>query len=43
MMGEVVGKAASICIKNSVSPRDVYTKYLNELKSLLNKPGDYRV
>ena len=43
MMGEVVGKAASICIKNSVSPRDVYTIYLNELKSLLNKPGDYRV
>ena len=43
MMGEVVGKAASICIKKNVSPRGVYTQYLKELKLLLNKPGEYRV
>ena len=43
MMGEVVGKAASICIKKSASPREVYSKHLNELQSLLNKPGTDRV
>jgi hypothetical protein len=39
MMGEVVGKAASICIKKSVSPREVYTQQLPELKRLLGRPG----
>jgi len=39
MMGEVVGKAASICIKKQVSPREVYTKELPELKRLLGRPG----
>jgi len=42
MMGEVVGKAASICVKHSCSPRDVYAKYLAELKELLNLPGKSR-
>ena len=43
MMGEVVGKAASICIKHNASPREVYTKHLKELQLLLNKPGLARV
>lgn len=43
MMGEVVGNAASICIKHNISPREVYTKHLTEFKALLNKPGATRV
>jgi hypothetical protein len=43
MMGEVVGKAASICIKHNTSPREVYTKHLKELQLLLNKPGLARI
>jgi hypothetical protein len=39
MMGEVVGRAASICIKRECLPRDVYDRYLDELKELLNLPG----
>jgi len=39
MMGEVVGKAASVCIKKNVSPREVYTQQLSELKRLLGRPG----
>lgn len=39
MMGEIVGKAASICIKNNCLPRDVYGQYLDELKELANQPG----
>ena len=42
MMGEVVGKAASICIKKNVSPREVYSKHLTKLQALLSKPGSYR-
>ncbi|HEX8911941.1 MAG TPA: FAD-dependent oxidoreductase [Humisphaera sp.] len=42
MMGEVVGKAASICVKNNCAPRDVYGQYLDELKELLNQPGNAR-
>ena len=37
MMGEVVGKAASICINKNTSPRGVYKFYLNELQNLMNK------
>jgi hypothetical protein len=39
MMGEVVGKAASICLANSCGPREVYEQYLPELKKLLELPG----
>ena len=35
MMGEVVGKAASLCAVHQCSPREVYQKYLPELKGLL--------
>lgn len=39
MMGEVVGKAASICVARDCYPRDVYDRYLNDLKELLELPG----
>ena len=39
MMGEVVGKAASICVVKDCSPRDVYAKHLDSLKELLRLPG----
>ncbi|MCA9084126.1 MAG: FAD-dependent oxidoreductase [Planctomycetaceae bacterium] len=39
MMGEVVGRAASICMLHECNPRDVYDRYLGELVDLLNLPG----
>ncbi|MBT5381025.1 MAG: FAD-dependent oxidoreductase [Opitutae bacterium] len=39
MMGEVVGRAASICIKRGCLPRDVYKSYLDDLIELINLPG----
>jgi hypothetical protein len=36
-MGEIVGMAASICVKNVCSPCEVYTKYLDELKKLMTR------
>ncbi len=42
MMGEVVGRAASICILHECNPRDVYNRYLEELVDLVNLPGKAR-
>jgi hypothetical protein len=42
MIGEVVGKAASICVKNDCNPRAVYERYFGELKELLALPGAAR-
>lgn len=42
MMGEVVGKAASICEKYGCDPRDVYEAHLDELLELLRLPGKAR-
>jgi hypothetical protein len=42
MMGEVVGKAAAVCVKQNVTPRQVYTKHLKSLQALLSKPGSER-
>ncbi len=42
MMGEVVGKAASICVKYNCLPRDVYQKHFDELKELMELPGRAR-
>jgi hypothetical protein len=39
MMGEVVGKAASICTIRNCSPRDVYEKYWTDLDELMKLPG----
>ncbi len=35
MMGEVVGMAASLCVKNSCEPRAIYKEHLSELKKLM--------
>lgn len=42
MMGEIVGKAAAICIHKSTNPRGVYTHYLNELHNMMRNPGSQR-
>lgn len=39
MMGEVVGRAASLCTLHACKPRDVYAKYLSDLEELLKLPG----
>lgn len=39
MMGEVVGKAASVCIDHTCRPRDVYEQYWSEMDELLQLPG----
>jgi hypothetical protein len=42
MIGEVVGKAASICVKNQCTPRAVYERYFPELQELLALRGAAR-
>ncbi len=42
MMGEVVGKAAYICVAKNVSPRGVYEKQLSLLLDLVSQPGAMR-
>ncbi|MFD0894258.1 FAD-dependent oxidoreductase [Luteolibacter ambystomatis] len=37
MMGEIVGKAASIAVRHRTTPRGVYEKHLEELKALMSK------
>jgi hypothetical protein len=37
MMGEIVGMAASICVKQNTTPRGVYEKHLGELKALMQQ------
>ncbi|HYR59132.1 MAG TPA: FAD-dependent oxidoreductase, partial [Chthoniobacteraceae bacterium] len=39
MIGEVVGKAASLCVKNDCTPRDIYERYFDQLKELLALHG----
>ena len=43
MMGEVVGKAASLCIKEKTTPRGVYEIHLSKLQALMKQPGSTRV
>ena len=43
MMGEVVGKAAAVCVSKGAYPREVYTAYLSDLQALLRRPGSHRV
>jgi hypothetical protein len=42
MMGEVVGRAASVCVFNECTPREVHDRYLAELLDLLKLPGKAR-
>jgi len=42
MMGEVVGRAASICTLHDCLPREVYHRYLPDLLELLQLPGKAR-
>jgi hypothetical protein len=42
MMGEVVGKAASVAIKHATTPRGVYEKHWAEMDELLKLPGTAR-
>jgi hypothetical protein len=42
MVGEVVGKAASICVKNQCTPREIYERYFPELQELLALRGAAR-
>ena len=42
MMGEVVGKAASLCSQYGCTPRQVYEEHLDELLELLRLPGKAR-
>lgn len=37
MMGEIVGMAASVCKQQSCTPREVYSKHLTELQSLMRQ------
>ncbi len=39
MVGEVVGKAAAICIEQDTLPRGVYEKHLPQLLEMLELPG----
>lgn len=42
MMGEIVGKAAWICVRHQTDPRGVYEKHLPLLKELMKLPGKAR-
>ena len=42
MIGEVVGKAASLCVKMDVLPRAIYERYFPELQELMQLPGAAR-
>lgn len=42
MMGEVVGKAVSVCLRRDCSPRAVYEQYFEDLKQLMSQPGALR-
>ncbi|MCA9175341.1 MAG: FAD-dependent oxidoreductase, partial [Planctomycetales bacterium] len=42
MMGEVVGRAASVCTLHQCTPREVYDKYWSDLDALLQLPGKAR-
>ncbi len=42
MMGVVVGKAAAVGTRYNCSPREVYSKYLDKLITLLQQPGYIR-
>jgi hypothetical protein len=42
MEGEVVGKGASICVREDCTPRKVFESYWSEMDELLKQPGKAR-
>jgi len=42
MMGEIVGKAASLCVNLNTTPHGVYAEHLPQLKQLMAQPGAWR-
>ncbi|MCP5531573.1 MAG: FAD-dependent oxidoreductase [Akkermansiaceae bacterium] len=42
MMGEIVGKAAAICIQKDTTPRGVYPDHLATLHEMMLRPGAWR-
>jgi len=42
MMGEIVGKAAWICVSHKTTPRGVYESHLSLLHDLMQQPGSTR-
>ncbi len=42
MMGEVVGKAASLCAQFDCTPREIYIQHLDDLQQLCRLPGKAR-
>ncbi len=42
MMGEIVGKAAAVCVREKTSPRGVYENHLSKLQELIKLPGSTR-
>ena len=42
MMGEIVGKAAWICVRHETTPRGVYQKHIPLLKEMMSQPGAMR-
>lgn len=42
MEGEVVGKAASLCVRYECTPRDIWQSHFDELRDLMNQPGNAR-
>ncbi|MFM1902987.1 MAG: hypothetical protein RLZZ440_887 [Planctomycetota bacterium] len=42
MMGEIVGKAAWICIRHETNPRGVYEHHIDLLHDLMRQPGSSR-
>lgn len=42
MMGEIVGKAAAICVREATTPRGVYERHLTALHDLMRLPGEFR-
>ena len=37
MMGEVLGMAASLCVRHETTPRGVYDRYLDDLKAMMRQ------
>ena len=40
LMGEVVGMAATLCVRHGIDPRDVYDKHLGDLKEMCGMDRD---